>query len=81
MFVTLEARFAAYNFLWSQVEQEKDPIVRKALEKSFDGFRKFVRTEDRRQQFLEQQMREADDFIAAVAAEMEESNLVDLQVA
>jgi hypothetical protein len=78
MFVDLEARFAAYNFLWSQVEKEKDPIARKALEKTFDAFRKYVRSEDRRQQLLEQRMREADDFIAAVAAEIEESDLVEL---
>jgi hypothetical protein len=69
MFVTLEARFAAYQHLWTLAQQEKDPIVRAALERNFDAFRKFVRLEDRRQRFLEQQMREAEDFLAAVAEE------------
>jgi hypothetical protein len=81
MLRTLEERFAIYNFLWSQVEKAKDPVGRKALEKNFEAFRRFVRTEDRRQQLLDQRMHDADDFIAATAAEIEESDLLELQVA
>jgi hypothetical protein len=73
MFTSLEGRFTAYNFLWSQVEQERDPVIRAALERNFDAFRKFVRTEDRRQRILEERMRDAEDFLAAVAAEIEET--------